>query len=400
MMLILMVGLATTGSSAYAQESDAQRFIRLTKQMEENPAPIDDENRKWMAQLMADSEDVQLVLDFSLLMKLFALEMPKGPFKSKADFQRQNPMRLPGRPELTAQYVYGQAAYQLQNPDRISHVLEAQLAGLRSLLTLYPSMLKQYPDARIDHIDELLAEEVIHQLDAELKRLVMGSLTFDSNAVPEKFLGEWAANPESCGDKASAASIKIWERGVRFTENVDRMYHWNYTGGPGLAIARYYKTDERWGYNTFEYLQLSEDQTFLTLESDRDVPGVYYRCAPEQKEPPTSLAEARQLAAQSMSAEGAREWGANEDYLRWFESLTGAAFRMCDGALLDGQDQSFTMYFRLADTGQVKESLLDGKTAYSACFYSRVTKLAINFPVPIKDDFWLKVEMDMGSGDE
>lgn len=395
----MFIGILMLGQPAYGQDSDAKRFIELTRQMEEHPTPMEDENRKWMIQIMTERDDIQVNLELTLIVSLLGIEKPDGPVPQSE--QNQTPFLLPGRPELFSQYMYGQAAYQLEHPDRLADALGAQLAGLRGLLAVYPKLREQRPDAGIEHLDQLLALGSGGQLESELRRLALPNLTLNGEEISDRFWGEWAADTNQCGVANNNRSIEIWNRGVRFSQNLGARNHWNYWGGRGLGIARYEKTGDHWGYTNFEFLQMSEDQTHVVLETDRDVPRVYYRCPPEEQGPPTSLAEAIELAKQSMTAEGADEWF-KEKLLRngWLESVVGAMHRGCEKGALEGDDQSFALYFRLAETGRVKESLLEGKTPYSACFYARMTNMITNFPAPIKDDFWMKLEMDMTPDDD
>lgn len=268
------------------------------------------------------------------------------------------------------------------------------------MLALYPRLREQNPDVQIERLDELLAEGSNGQLEGELRRLAIPYVSVSREDISDRFWGEWAVDPERCGDGGSNSSLKIWKRGVRYSANLEIEFRWWQMGDRGLVIARYEKMEDRWGYNTVEYLEISEDQTYLALESERDVPDLYYRCAPEETEKPTSLAEARELVKESMTAKGAEEFHERLHRDRWLSSRVGAMHRLCGRAGLKGDDQSFALYFRLADTGRVKESLLEGKTPYSSCVYSRMTEMVSIFPAPLEDDFWLKIDMDMTLPDE
>lgn len=387
----LLMGLAMAGQSAYAQESDAQRFIRLANWMNADPWSVSEEDRAWMWALVGDSNDIGGVILPSLLGELFGLKMSGDLTTTKAEMVGEMAPLLKARQELATAYIFGMAAYQLENPDRRSHLLEAQVAGLRSLLAAYPWVLANHPHAAMERVDQLLAEDVRDQLDAELERLAMRYVVLLRDDVPEKLWGEWAPDLASCGVADSERSIKVWDRGVRFA---DRGLAWNYTGGSGMLIARDEKVENTQRYNTFEYLQLSQDQTYLTLESDRDVPGTYYRCAREEIAKPTSIAEARKLVTQSLAREGAMEWMRSEEHLSWFEGITTSAFRKCGRKAKANKEKPFSMYFRLAETGRVKDSMLDGDTRFAKCFYSRMTKSASNFPAPVSDDFWMVIEIE------
>jgi hypothetical protein len=75
-------------------------------------------------------------------------------------------------PELTAQFVFGSAAYQLANPAEKGKLMPQQLAGMRSMLKAYGSIVAVQPDARIPRLDELARQEAAGNLSQVLEPLV------------------------------------------------------------------------------------------------------------------------------------------------------------------------------------------------------------------------------------
>lgn len=77
--------------------------------------------------------------------------------------------------ELIAQFIFGSAAYQLTNPSEKGKLQPAQLAGMRSLLKAYRSMLAIDPKARVPRLDELVQSETDGSLPKVMEALVTAS---------------------------------------------------------------------------------------------------------------------------------------------------------------------------------------------------------------------------------
>jgi hypothetical protein len=74
--------------------------------------------------------------------------------------------------ELLAQFIFGSAAYQLENPAEKGKLMPSQLAGMKSMLKAYRSFLAKDSKARIPRLDELSQNEADDKLSQVLEPLV------------------------------------------------------------------------------------------------------------------------------------------------------------------------------------------------------------------------------------
>jgi len=74
--------------------------------------------------------------------------------------------------ELLAQFIFGSAANQLINPASKGQFALNQLAGMRSLLRAYASILQSKPDAHNPRLDELSRQEAAGTLESFLTPVV------------------------------------------------------------------------------------------------------------------------------------------------------------------------------------------------------------------------------------
>jgi hypothetical protein len=74
--------------------------------------------------------------------------------------------------ELIAQFIFGSASYQLINPSEKGKLQPAQLAGMRSLLKAYRSMIALDSKARVSRLDELVQSEIDGSLPKVMEALV------------------------------------------------------------------------------------------------------------------------------------------------------------------------------------------------------------------------------------
>ncbi len=79
---------------------------------------------------------------------------------------------LPNSGELLVQFVFGSAAAQLAHPEQKGQLQANQLAGMRSMLKAYQSLLALDTGARIPRLDELSAKEADGSLAAYLVPVV------------------------------------------------------------------------------------------------------------------------------------------------------------------------------------------------------------------------------------
>jgi len=151
--LLLATYAASSGATAQSvTESDEARFLRLTQQLEERPLGDADKSvRSWLIQWAMDSKDVSVVA-CDILGTLEDDDANNGIY--------------------TTQMIFGNAAYQISHPDNRKDLLATQLAGARSALRAYSSILAAHPEARNQHLDELVAQDEAGTLERRLEPVV------------------------------------------------------------------------------------------------------------------------------------------------------------------------------------------------------------------------------------
>ncbi len=126
-------------------EKEIDRAVRYTEALETNPFRSDaSEMRKWLMQWLTQTADFTVTVCDIL-----------GPIPGT---------KVPNGPNLLLQQMFGNVTFQIKNPSR-SDTVSTQLAGVESLLRAYSVILAKDPDARIPHLDKLLAK----QRDGSLK---------------------------------------------------------------------------------------------------------------------------------------------------------------------------------------------------------------------------------------
>jgi hypothetical protein len=75
-------------------------------------------------------------------------------------------------PQLVVQMMAGNAAFQIEHPDKADDETAVQGASLKSALKAYSAILKRKPSARLDSLDLLVAEMKSGKLDRRMKVLV------------------------------------------------------------------------------------------------------------------------------------------------------------------------------------------------------------------------------------
>jgi hypothetical protein len=120
---------------------DSSRVAPLTQFLEQRPLdPQAPAARAALIQWEADSKDVVDVVCPGVLAPL-----PDASIKYNG--------------ELLAQFIFGSAAHQLLVPEDRGKLMPAQLAGVRSMLRAYRSLLAADRDARIPRFDELARQD-------------------------------------------------------------------------------------------------------------------------------------------------------------------------------------------------------------------------------------------------
>ena len=151
--LIFIGSSAMTAIAQDSPETDEAKFVRLTQHLEEAPLSDADKSiRSWLLQWAIDSQDIT-VLACNVMRPVPADDVPNsGAF--------------------VTQMMFGNAAYQISHPDKREDLLATQLAGVRSALKAYASILAQDPQARIPRFDELLQEDKDGTLEAHMAPIV------------------------------------------------------------------------------------------------------------------------------------------------------------------------------------------------------------------------------------
>lgn len=152
--VLLFVALAGTSVNAKLAETEHDRVVAYTAFLESNPfdaqAPA---MRAWLLDWEDKSKDVVDVVCPDLFKPLPSKDIPYSS-------------------ELVAQFIFGSAANQIANPEQKGKLVPNQLAGFRSMLKSYASILRSKPDAHIPRLDELSKQEANGTLDQYLTPLI------------------------------------------------------------------------------------------------------------------------------------------------------------------------------------------------------------------------------------
>jgi len=150
---VLAMSLSMTSVAQDSSDQDEEKFVRLTQQLEADPLRDTDKSmRSWLLQWATDSPDIT-VLVCDVMEFVTVKETPN-----------------PGI--YTTQMMFGNAAYQISNPEKRNDLLATQLAGVRSALKAYESITAKDPEAKISHFEELLKKDKEGTLSAYLAPVV------------------------------------------------------------------------------------------------------------------------------------------------------------------------------------------------------------------------------------
>ena len=83
--------------------------------------------------------------------------------------------------ELLVQFIFGSAAYQIANPSEKGKLIPSQLAGMKSMLKAYRSMLAKDSSARVPRLDELSRAESNGKLLPVMEPLVTANCSSGGN---------------------------------------------------------------------------------------------------------------------------------------------------------------------------------------------------------------------------
>ena len=133
-------------------ETDAARVLRLVAALE--ASPFGDEaqgSRRWLLQWL------QATPDYSVMVCEILGPVPGGD--------------VPNGPELMVQQMFGNVAYQIQNPDKKDQ-LSLQVAGVESTLRAYAVIVGKQPASHIAYFDELLKAQQNGSLRARMTPVI------------------------------------------------------------------------------------------------------------------------------------------------------------------------------------------------------------------------------------
>lgn len=152
---LLLLGIALPALAEREQPSTPEeraRVVRLTRQLEADPLGQDAEGaQRWLVGWIQDVPDLTVT----------ACDLLQLPDQNYAY-----------APQLVVQMMAGNAAFQIEHPDRAADETAVQGAALKSALKAYGAILKRKPAARLDSLDHLLAEMKDGRLDRRMKALV------------------------------------------------------------------------------------------------------------------------------------------------------------------------------------------------------------------------------------
>jgi hypothetical protein len=148
---ILIIGLTAQAAFAQSQaDKDKKAFLINTRILEKKPFdPNANAARQWNFKWVSDTDQVSVVVcgeSFKLIPE------KKNKFKG----------------ELLMQYMFGMAAYKLENPDKKDDENAAQLAGVESMLRTYEVMVAENDKAKNAELDALL----VKQKNGELQKAI------------------------------------------------------------------------------------------------------------------------------------------------------------------------------------------------------------------------------------
>ena len=161
---LLAISFAGVTGAAPAQavaESDSQKFVRITRFLEAHP--LQDESKElhgWLIDWATKSPDV--VVDVCDIL---------GPIPKET---------VPYGSNLLTQYMFGNAAFQIEYPDKKDSALDVQLAGIESLLRSYVSLLAIDAKARIPYFDDLLERQKNGSLREFMTPIIAAKCTADA----------------------------------------------------------------------------------------------------------------------------------------------------------------------------------------------------------------------------
>jgi hypothetical protein len=133
---------------------DERKVVELTRQLEARPlAQGSKEARAWLIGWITRAPQLQINLCDTLQV-----------MKRDKEYAWTS--------KLVVQTMFGMAAWELEHPASRGMDLEVQLAGVRSALHVYESILREHPEAKFAPMDLLAAHEAAGDLSAHMHGVV------------------------------------------------------------------------------------------------------------------------------------------------------------------------------------------------------------------------------------
>lgn len=128
---------------APSTKEERQRFLALTRKLEQNP--LDKslyEDKKWAKKWLEEIPDINVNICAPIL---FGMDFVK----------EQNKFT----PQLSYQATFGSAAYIIEHPDKAGDTTSQFVAGVESALKAYSAILKNDPHASSKALNDLLEKQ-------------------------------------------------------------------------------------------------------------------------------------------------------------------------------------------------------------------------------------------------
>jgi hypothetical protein len=146
---LLMAASMFSAGNAAAADSDAATFVRLTRALETNPMQdTTKEIRGWMMEWSSETKDVSV----TICLGMDLMQINDEPYTAL----------------LMLQSLFGNAAYQIEHPDKKSDQLAQQVAGVESMLKAYSSIRRAVPEKHYAVLDMLQMRHDAGQLASYL----------------------------------------------------------------------------------------------------------------------------------------------------------------------------------------------------------------------------------------
>jgi carboxypeptidase Q len=131
-----------------------EKIVRLARALERNPiVGITDNDRVWAIKFIEDDPDIEVNLGSAA-----ASLLREGARKDQGQF-------------MFVQFILNAAAFQIENPTKIKDLEAVDLAALEGVLRAYENLVRKYPAARDESMDEMVRLRGKGELPGLVKKL-------------------------------------------------------------------------------------------------------------------------------------------------------------------------------------------------------------------------------------